>query len=65
MNRGKLWKALDTIRRILYSITMARHFGEYQHSGWNGEFEFHRYRWRGEDWIIPSSSVTSHHQQGE
>lgn len=41
--------------RVLSILFMARMFGEYIHSGWNGEFDYARYRWRGNEWIIPTS----------
>lgn len=31
---------------------MARTFGEYIHSGWNGQCDYARYRWRGHDYFI-------------
>jgi hypothetical protein len=37
---------------------MARMFGEYHHSGWNGQVEFARYRWRGEEWLIPTGPLS-------
>ncbi|HSC56990.1 MAG TPA: hypothetical protein VLC51_07280 [Nitrospira sp.] len=42
---------------ILGCLFMARMFGEYEHSGWDGQINFARYRWRGETWIIPTSSA--------
>lgn len=45
----KLWSTL----RILFCLGMARTFGQYQHSGWNGEFEFAKYQWCGRYWVIP------------
>lgn len=40
---------------ILATLFMARTFGELQNNGWNGEFDFATYRWRGSDWTIPLS----------
>ena len=37
---------------ICARIIMARTFGEYVHSGWNGQCAFARYRWRGHDYFI-------------
>ncbi|MFA5951504.1 MAG: hypothetical protein WC807_14590 [Hyphomicrobium sp.] len=42
---------------ILFRLGMARTFGQYQHSGWNGDFAYARYRWRGREWIIPTSAA--------
>ncbi len=52
----RLRKALSTVR-LMMSMGLARTFGEYVNSGWNGDFEYHRYRWRGEEWVIPSGPV--------
>lgn len=51
-------KALDTIRLTL-TLALARTFGQYIHSGWNGEFEYARYRWRGKEWVIPTAPCNS------
>ena len=32
-------------------------FGEYRHSGWNGEVSFARYRWRGKEWFFPTGPL--------
>jgi hypothetical protein len=45
-------KLFDTIR-ICACLFMARTFGEYLHSGWDGAVEYHRYAWRGKEWSIP------------
>jgi hypothetical protein len=39
--------------RIAFTLVMARTFGRYIHSGWNGDFEYARYGWRGQEWCIP------------
>jgi hypothetical protein len=52
-------RKLRSTARILLALGLARTFGEYVHSGWNGEFDFTRYRWRGKEWIIPTSAVES------
>lgn len=49
-------KVLRTIK-MLYCLFMARTFGQYRHSGWDGTIEYARYTWRGQDWIIPTSPV--------
>jgi hypothetical protein len=49
-------KLFGTIR-ICACLFMARTFGEYLHSGWDGTVEYHRYAWRGEEWIIPKGPV--------
>lgn len=53
---GTFLKLLNTLR-ILVCLGLARMFGEYQHSGWNGDCNFARYRWCGKEWIVPTSPV--------
>jgi len=43
--------------RIASTLVMARTFGQYVNSGWNGEFEYSKYIWRGNAWIIPLTPV--------
>lgn len=50
------WKFLRTLR-ILWCLGCARTFGEYVHSGWDGFTHSARYKWRGREWIIPTSPV--------
>ena len=47
----KFWSTL----RICVRIIMARTFGEYIHSGWNGQNDYARYRWRGHDYFIQTT----------
>ncbi len=54
---------------ICARIIMARTFGEYVHSGWNGQCAVARYRWRGHDYFIqtepakaPGSNPRRRHQ---
>lgn len=49
-------KLLSTTR-ICFTLFCARTFGAYQHTVWNGEFEYARYRWRGHDWAVPTSAI--------
>ena len=47
---------------ILTNLGMARMFGEYVHSvGGYVEFEYARYRWRGREWAIPTTAISSTH----
>lgn len=48
-----IWKSVRTLR-MFATLYMARMFGTYRHSAWNGEFEYARYTWRGKDWAIPT-----------
>ena len=45
-------KLLNTLR-IALTLILARTFGKYINSGWNGDFEYARYEWRGQEWCIP------------
>lgn len=45
-------KLVHTLK-IVSTLILARTFGQYINSGWNGEFDYVRYRWRGRDWCIP------------
>lgn len=46
-------KLASTIK-ICACLFMARTFGEYLYSGWDGVVDYHRYAWRGREWIIPA-----------
>lgn len=56
--RHFLHKLSGTIA-MLACLFMARMFGEYRHSGWDGVIHYARYTWRGREWIIPTSAVDS------
>lgn len=47
-------RKLASTVRILTCLGMARTFGQYQHSGWDGDINYARYSWRGREWIIPT-----------
>lgn len=47
-------KLISTLH-MLACLGMARTFGTYQHSGWDGAVEYARYYWRGRYWIFPTS----------
>jgi len=51
-----LAKLIKTMR-ICATLFMARTFGEYEHSGWNGDHDYVQYNWRGKSWRIPTSEV--------
>ena len=53
-------KLLSTIR-IAGTLAMARTFGRYEHSGWNGEFSYARYRFAGRSWVIPTGPADEPH----
>jgi hypothetical protein len=48
---------LASTARIVVTLFMARTFGRYEHSVWNGEFHYARYHWRGRSWAIPTSHI--------
>lgn len=54
--RHRSRKLLGTLR-LLWCLGAARMLGEYEHSGWNGEFPYARYRWRDRSWIIPTGPM--------
>lgn len=39
--------------KIAATLVLARTFGRYIHSGWNGDFEYAKYKWRGREWCVP------------
>ena len=43
--------------RLAFTLVMARTFGRYIHSGWNGQHNYASYEWRGRVWLIPTSPV--------
>jgi len=53
-----LHKLCSTVA-MLFCLFMARTFGKYQHSGWDGVIEYARYSWRGKEWVFPTSAVDS------
>jgi hypothetical protein len=59
-------KLINTIK-ICATLFLARTFGEYRHSGWTLEHEYARYRWKGEDWIFPTTPCVRgiHDELGE
>ena len=54
---GRRIRKLGSTLSIVFNLGMARTFGRYRRSGWNGEFDYALYEWRGRLWTIP----TSHH----
>lgn len=40
--------------RILACLGLARTFGQYEHTVWDG-FSYARYRWRGHTWAVPTT----------
>ncbi len=48
-------KKFGSTLRICARVIMARTFGEYAHSSWNGDCDYARYRWRGHDYFIQTT----------
>jgi len=46
-------KLFSTLR-ILSRLFMARTFGEYIHTVWNGTFRYAEYKWRGKTYYFPT-----------
>lgn len=51
-------KLADTIR-ICATLFMARTFGRYEHSVWDGQRDYARYVWRGKVWAFPTEPVAA------
>lgn len=51
-------KFLHTIR-IAFTLVMARTFGKYCHSGFDGTIglTYARYMWRGQSWLFPTAPL--------
>lgn len=43
--------------RIAWTLIMARTFGKYLHSTYDGRMEYAEYRWRGSVWAFPKSPI--------
>ena len=56
-----MWKLTDTIR-ICATLFMARMFGRYEHSVWDGQRDYARYIWRGKVWAFPTEPMKEGHQ---
>jgi hypothetical protein len=48
---------------ICARIIMARTFGKYIHSGWDGRMAFCLYRWRGHDYYIQTEPAMMREQK--
>lgn len=49
-------KIISTIK-IGITLMMARTFGTYVHTVWNGQFDYARYEWRGKSWAFPTTPI--------
>lgn len=54
---GTKIKLIPTTIRLCFTLFCVRIFGEYMHSGWDGQIEFVRYKYRGDQYIIPTSTA--------
>lgn len=54
-------RKLSRTIKIAATMALARTFGTYEHSGWNGEFDYCRYTWRGKSWVIPQGRCHHDH----
>lgn len=50
-------RKLANTLRILACLGMARTFGQYEHSVWDAGMNYARYRWRGNVWTFPTSTL--------
>ena len=44
--------------RLATTLILARTFGRYIHSGWDGRHDYAKYEWRGRYWYIPTASAS-------
>lgn len=49
-------KLLNTLR-ILFTLMLARTFGTYEHTVWDGKMSYARYQWRGKVWAFPTEPI--------
>jgi len=57
-------KLLQTLK-IALTLVLARTFGRYLYSGWNGDFDYAKYEWRGKVWCFPISPVERQFEERE
>lgn len=55
-------KLLSTLR-ISLTLILARTFGDYECSVWDGKFSYARYKWRGKIWAFPTSSIDEEEEE--
>ena len=62
---SKVWREsahtaikLSSTIKIMFSLGMARTFGVYVHTVWNGQFDYAVYLWRGKMWAIPTTPIS-------
>jgi hypothetical protein len=48
-------KKLCSTLRIATTLILARTFGHYEHSEFNGEFNLAKYKYHGKYWAFPTS----------
>lgn len=50
-------RKLTSTARVVATLFMARTFGSYEHTVFDGGMEYARYRWRGETWAFPTAPM--------
>lgn len=50
-------RKLRSTLSILATLFMARTFGRYEHTVFDGDMEYARYVWRGEVWAFPTTAM--------
>lgn len=50
-------RKLRSTLRICAALFLARTFGDYRHTIWNGDFEYAVYNWRGDMWAVPTKAM--------
>lgn len=56
--RYQLARKLVSTIKILFNLGMARTFGKYRHTIWNGEFDYAVYEWRGKEWAFVTTPIS-------
>ena len=52
----KIGKLFNTLK-IVIILALARTFGHYHRSGWNGYYHYAVYTWRDKTWVFPTTSM--------
>lgn len=53
-------RKLASTARIVATLAMARTFGTYEITVFDGELTYAKYRWRGQTWAIPTGPMEEH-----
>jgi len=48
---------LISTTKICVTLFLARTFGRYEHSAWDGQRDYALYTWRGKTWAFPTAPI--------